>query len=179
MKTGASVSRGSLYYRESKGELHRVMPGFFVPEEAALSDPNLMQWIYARQPAAVMNLVSALSFHGLTTQIPAYLSIALPRGQAMPKNFVTPVRVWYTKREWIFCGVDSLTGDYGPYRVTSPERTLVDCFRYRNKIGLDIFLEALQLGIGERRYDLNKIAELSDVFKVSTGIKPYIKTAVV
>lgn len=139
----------------------------------------MMQWIYTKQQDAVMNLISALAFHGLTTQIPAYLSLALPRGRVVPKNFVTPIKVWYTKKEWIFCGVQHRCGDYGQYLVTSPERTLIDCFRYRNKIGLDIFLEALQSGIKKQCYDLNKLAELSDIFKTSTLIKPYIKTALI
>ena len=178
-KHTSTPSRGTLYYQESTGRLVRIMPGFFVPEHAELSDINMMQWIHSKQPDAVMNLISALSFHGLTTQIPAYLSLAVPRGQVVPKNFVTPIKAWYTKREWIFCGVQQCSGDYGQYLVTSPERTLVDCFRYRNKIGLEIFLEALQQGIKKHSYDFNKISELSDIFRMSTLIKPYIKTAVI
>ena len=177
-KRTSSPSRGTLYYQESKGKLIRIMPGFFVPESAELSDINMMQWIYAKQPDAVMNLISALSFHGLTTQIPAYLSLALPRGRVIPKNLATPIKVWYTKKDWILCGVQQGSGDYGPYLVTSPERTLIDCFRYRNKIGLEVFLEALQLGIKKHSYDFNKLAELSDIFKSTSLIKPYIKTAV-
>ena len=176
--TPKSPSRGTFYYRESVGKLIKVLPGFFVPADSILNDENIMQWIHAKQPDAVMNLVSALSFHGLTTQIPAYLSVSLPRGKHIPKNFVTPVKVWYTKDTWHLCGVTQYSGSFGVYLVTSPERTLVDCFRYRNKIGLDIFLESLQIGIRERRYDLNLIAELSAIFNVSSLITPYIKTAV-
>lgn len=180
MKTNSpkSPSRGTLYYRESVGKLIKVLPGFFVPADSTLNDENIMQWIHARQPEAVMNLVSALSFHELTTQIPAYLSVSLPRGKLIPKNFVTPVKVWYTKNTWHLCGVTQYSGAFGSYLVTSPERTLVDCFRYRNKIGLEIFLESLQIGIREKRYDLNLLAELSSIFKVSALITPYIKTAV-
>ena len=87
--TPKSPSRGTLYYRESVGKLIKVLPGFFVPADSILNDENIMQWIHAKQPDAVMNLVSALSFHGLTTQIPAYLSVSLPRGKYIPKNFVT------------------------------------------------------------------------------------------
>lgn len=176
--TPKSPSRGTLYYRESVGKLIKVLPGFFVPADSIINDENLMQWIHAKQPDAVMSLVSALSFHGLTTQIPACLSVSLPRGKHIPKNFVTPVKVWYTKGTWHLCGVTQYSGAFGTYLVTSPERTLVDCFRYRNKIGLDIFLESLQIGIRERRYDLNMIAELSAIFNVSSLITPYIKTAV-
>lgn len=177
-KSTKSPSRGTLYYRESVGKLIKVMPGFFVSADSVLSDVNMMQWIHAKQPEAVMNLISALSFHGLTTQIPAYLSVALPRGKVIPKNFVTPIKVWYTKNEWLLCGVTQYSGAFGTYLVTSPERTLIDCFRYRNKIGLDIFLESLQIGIREKSFNLNQLAELGDIFKVSALMKPYIKTAV-
>ena len=101
-KRTSSPSRGTLYYQESKGKLIRIMPGFFVPESAELSDINMMQWIYAKQPDAVMNLISALSFHGLTTQIPAYLSLALPRGRVIPKTLPLQLRSGTPKKTGFF-----------------------------------------------------------------------------
>ena len=177
-KQRKEISRGSLYNWEAAGKLLRIMPGYFVDAGEQLSDENLMQWIYTRQPTAVMNLVSALAYHGLSTQIPAYLSVSLPRGQVMPRLFVSPVRVWYTKEEWHGYGVERQKGKHGEFQVTSPERTLVDCFRYRNKIGLDIFLEALRVGMQKQRYHLNTIAELSKIYNVAMLMKPYIKTIV-
>lgn len=171
------VSHGTLYYREATGKLTRVLPGLFVSAGVALTQEALMQMITLRQPRAVMNLISALSSHGMTTEIPAYLSVALPRGVHMPKVLVSSVKTWRCKADYLKIGCARKQGEWGSYRVTSPERTLVDCFRYRNKLGIDIFLEALTLGLRKNLLNLPNLAELSRLFHVDKLITPYIATA--
>lgn len=171
------VSRGTLYYREAKGDLIRLMPGFFVNADELPTEEKMIQWITARQPAATMNLISALSHHGITTQIPAYLSVALPRGVRMPRVYDYPVKAWATKREWTEIGVDEYRGEFGPYRVTSPERTLVDCFRYRHKIGLDVFMEALTMALQQKKLDTWKLDDIARRLSASRLITPYLKMA--
>lgn len=177
-KTDISApSRSTLYYRESTGKLIRVMPGFFIDTSEAPTDKLLLQWMTQRQPALCMNLISALSYHGITTQIPAYLSVALPRGVRMPKVYAYPVRSWVTKKEWAGIGVDEYRGSYGPYCVTSPERTLVDCFRHRHKIGLDIFLEALAIAKRHNKLDIWKLDKIARQLSASRLISPYLESA--
>ena len=171
------MARSTLYNHEAAGRLVRVMPGVFVDESLALTDANLMQIISVKQPEATMNLVSALAFHGITTQIPAYLSVSLPKGTRMPKVFFSPVKAWACKPGYIRKGRKAHTGEIGKFHVTTPERTLVDCFRHRNKIGLDIFLEALHLGVQKRVFNYAEIERLSRFFHVERQITPYITTA--
>lgn len=176
MDKNEEVSRGTLYYREAAGKLVRVMPGFFVDAQEAPTDEMLLQWMTSRQPALTMNLISALSYHGITTQIPAYLSVALPRGVRMPKVFSLPVKAWAVKREWADIGVDEYRGAYGPYRVTSPERTLVDCFRHRHKIGLDVFLEALAMARQHKKLDVWKLDDIARRTSAARLITPYLES---
>ena len=170
-------SHGSQYYRESIGKLQRVMPGVFIDAAVSLTDEVLLQIIGTRQPDIVMNLISALSYHKMTTQIPAYLSVFAPKGAYIPKVFACPVKAWGCKPEYLQCGCEKKMGSYGEYKITTPERTLVDCFRYRNKIGIDIFLEALTLGLNKKLINLTSVAEIARFFRVETNMMPYIRTA--
>ena len=171
------LARSTLYNQEAAGCLVRVMPGVFADESLPLTDANLMQIISMKQPEATMNLISALAFHGITTQIPAYLSVSLPKGTRMPTVFSSPVKAWACKPGYIRKGRKTHTGEIGKFRVTTPERTLVDCFRHRNKIGLDIFLEALHLGIQKHMFNYAEIENLARFFHVERQITPYIATA--
>ena len=176
-RRASEVSHGTHYYREATGKLTRVLPGLFISAEVALTQEVLMQMISIRQPQAVMNLISALSYHGMTTEIPAYLSVALPKGSYMPKVLVSSVKTWSCKADYLKIGCSKKQGKWGDYRVTSPERTLVDCFRYRNKLGIDIFLEALTISLRKSLLNLSTLADLSRVFRIEKLITPYITTA--
>lgn len=170
-------SHGSRYYRESIGKLQRVMPGVFLDSEVSLTDVVLMQIISARHPRIVMNLVSALSYHEMTAQIPSYLSVAAPKGDYVPKVLTCPLKVWRCKPEYLLYHCVQKQGPYGDFWVTSPERSLVDCFRYRNKLGIDIFLDALSLGISKKLIDLSTLSEISRFFHADNHMSPYIQAA--
>ena len=166
-------SRTTLYNEEVRGRLIRIMPGIFVEADTPMNDLNVMQWLSIRQPHAVMNLISALSFHQATTQIPQYLSISLPRGVRIPKVLVMPVKEWFVTQSLLLAGYEILRGDYGQFKVTTLERTLADCFKYRNKIGLNVFIEALALTKG--KWNAWKLQEEAARLRVLTSIHPYLK----
>ncbi len=170
-----TISHSRQYRLGKSGELLRVMPGVFVEQGTMLTNVNLMQILSIRQPAAVMNLISALAYHGMITQIPDYISYALPRGKYAPKLAVAPTRVWYVSPAYLCHGITKTKGEYGTFKVTTPERTLVDCFKYRNKLGLDVFTEALFLA----RHQVNMwcLQELATEQRVLRGILPYLKSS--
>lgn len=166
-------SLSTRYRRLAAGELQRVMPGTLVASDVLVTEERLMALLTERQPAAVMNLISALRHHGLTTQITDALSVALPRGTRKPRVFDMPVQVWFTKPELLQDAAVTVCGEFGTYRVTGAERTLVDCFKYRNKIGLSVFLEALKLSRGKLNPSLlHAEAERLRVLKL---MLPYLK----
>lgn len=169
-----STQRTRIYRRLSAGKLQRVLPGVMVDSDIMLTDARIMGLLYARQPSIIMNLISALSYHGLTTQIPDVLSVAIPRGVRMPCLHDIPVQVWYTKPELLKdCSIIG-QGEFGNFRVTTPERTLVDCFKFRNKIGLSIFLEAARIGLGQLNPSI--IHHEAERLRVLNGILPYLKS---
>ena len=173
-RNAQDLARSTRYRRLSAGALKRVMPGVLIDSLEMVTEESLMSLLSARQPAAVMNLVSALHKHGLTTQIPDALSVALPRGVRMPRVYGYPVQVWYTTPVLLADCTREEEGPHGKYRVTTPERTVVDCFKYRNKIGLSIFLEALAMSHGS----LAPEAMYTEArrLRVLTAILPYLKS---
>ena len=107
----------------------------------ALSNPDLVT-VALKIPAGVVCLISALAYHEITTQIPHEVHVALPRGAEPPRLQHPPVRVfWFTGRSFME-GIQTHKVVGISLRVYSPEKTLADCFNYRNKLGLDTVLEA-------------------------------------
>lgn len=168
-----NVPRAQQYRLGKVGKLRRVMPGVFVEDGVELTNVRLMQFVSMKQRAAVMNLISALAYHKMTTQIPDYLSYALPRGTHAPSTDAVPTRVWYVTPSYLRHGIEEVEGEYGTFKVTTPERTLVDCFKYRNKIGLEIFLEALYLT--RQQVNMWTLQELAAEHHVLRGMMPYLK----
>jgi len=166
----------TLYTLRDAGDIEPVGRGLYRLSTAPpLSSPDLVP-IAIRIPRAVVCLVSALAHHGLTTQVPHAVDIALPSHAQVPKVDAVPLRVFWYPESSFRAGVDQITVDDVPVKVYSPEKTIADCFKYRNKIGLDIAIEALR-AYRERtrkpnRAALTKFAQINRVQKV---MRPYLE----
>lgn len=166
-------TRSTLYRRLAAGTLQRVMPGVMIGAAEMLTAERLMSLLNRQQPAAAMNLISALHHYDMTTQIPDALSVALPRGVRMPRVHGFPVQVWYTTPRLLEGCIVEARCEHGAFRVTTPERTVVDCFKYRNKIGLAIFLEALKMS--HARLNPSLLHAEAQRLRVLRGMLPYLK----
>ena len=166
----------TLYALRDAGEIEQVGRGLYRLSTApALSSPDLVP-IAIRIPRAVVCLISALAHHGLTTQIPHVIDIALPSHAKVPKVDGVPLRVFWFPEPSFRAGVEGVAIDDIPVRIYSVEKTIADCFKYRNKIGLDVAIEALRT-YRERtpkpnRSKLTKFAEINRVQKV---MRPYLE----
>jgi predicted transcriptional regulator of viral defense system len=126
----------TLYKMRDEGTLEILSRGLFrIADQAELGNPDLVA-VSIRFPQGVICLISALSFHGITTQIPHAIDLALPRGTERPRIDHPPVNIYWTVARMFACGIEEHRVDDRAVRIYSPERTLVDCFRYRNKMGL-------------------------------------------
>jgi predicted transcriptional regulator of viral defense system len=129
-----------------------------------------------RVPRAVICLISALAHHGLTTQVPHAIDIALPTHAQVPKVDGVPLRVFWYPELSFRAGVDVITVDDVPVQIYSPEKTIADCFKYRNKIGTDVAVEALrayrELAQKPKRAALTKFAQIDRVQRV---MRPYLE----
>lgn len=165
-----------LYALRDAGEIEQVGRGLYrLSTVPPLSSPDLVP-IAIRVPRAVICLISALAQHGLTTQVPHIIDIALPSHPQVPKVDGVPLRVFWYPEPSFRAGVDVITVDDVAVRFYSPEKTIADCFKYRNKIGLDVAVEALRV-YHERtpkpnRTALTKFAQINRAQKV---IRPYLE----
>lgn len=165
-----------LYALRDVGEIEQVGRGLYRLSTAPpLSNPDLVP-IAIRIPRAVVCLISALAHHGLTTQIPHAVDIALPSHAQVPKIDGVPLRVYWYPESSFRAGVDLVTIDDVAVRIYSPEKTIADCFKYRNKIGLDIAVEALRT-YRERTSKLNRAAltKFAQINRVQKIMRPYLE----
>lgn len=173
----AGIGRRALYAMKDLGLIERLSRGLFrLKELQPLSNPDLVVAV-SRIPQGVICLISALAHHNLTTQIPHEVHIAILRGKKRPPKIdYPPVRSYQFAEESFHQGIETYEVDGFKVRIYSPEKTLADCFKFRNKIGMDIFLEALKLWRNRRIRKMDKLILYARVNRVEKQIRPYLET---
>jgi len=175
---GLGIHPETLYRLRDSGELARLSRGLYrLSDLPPLGNPDLVT-VALKIPAAVVCLISALAFHELTTQIPHEVYLALPRGTETPRLDHPPIRIfWFTQKAFTFdLEVHRLDG--APVKIYSPEKTVADCFKYRNKIGLDTAREALKFYLERRKKKLDTLLQAAEVCRVSRVMRPYLEALV-
>jgi predicted transcriptional regulator of viral defense system len=128
-----------------------------------------------RVPQGVLCLISALSFHELTTQVPHAIDVALERGKTKPRLDYPPTRfVWFSGPAF-HDGIETHKLDGVAVRIYDPEKTLVDIFRYRNQIGMDVALEALRFWRERRKRKLDVLLKYARMRHVERAMRPYLE----
>lgn len=166
----------TLYALRDEGVLEQIGRGLYrLASGAAVGNPD---WIAmaARLPRAVVCLVSALSHYGLTTQIPHTLDIAMPSHSQIPKVDGIPVRVFWYSPVSLRSGAKAVRMDGVKVRIFSAEKTIADCFKYRNKLGTDVAVEALRLYRERtRKPDRAALLEYARINRVVRVMTPYLE----
>ncbi|HEV7670469.1 MAG TPA: type IV toxin-antitoxin system AbiEi family antitoxin domain-containing protein [Thermoanaerobaculia bacterium] len=170
----AGLHRSRLVRLVERGEIERIGRGLYRFPEGEISTEFSIAAIGRRIPQAIVCLLSALRFHEIGTRSPWQVWIGLDRKARKPAFSDFPVRVARFSGEALTYGVQEVVLQGVPVRITSPARTIIDCFRYRNKIGIDIALEALQDGIASRKTTVDAIGYAADVFRMRAVMKPYL-----
>lgn len=179
LRTSEAIRLGihprTLYAMRDTGVLERVSRGLYrLAELPPLGNPDLVT-VALRAPNGVVCLISALAYHELTTQIPHEVHLALPRGTEPPRIDHPPVRVFWFTGEAFTAGVDTHAQDNVPVRIYCAEKTLADCFKYRNKIGLDTAVEALRLYRSRGRIQLDLLMHFARICRVENVMRPYLE----
>jgi len=182
LRAGEAIAAGihprTLYSMRDTGEVQSLSRGVYrLANMPPLADPDLSV-VAMRAPRAVVCLVSALAFHGLTTQVPHEIHIAIDRSARPPAITQPPVRVYRFTGAAFSSGVDEQQIDHVSVRIYNAEKTLADCFKFRNRIGLDVVLEALRAYRGRRKRDFEKILEYARVCRVERMMRPYLEASV-
>jgi predicted transcriptional regulator of viral defense system len=165
----------TLYAMRDEGVLEQLSGGLYrLAELPPLSAPDLVA-VARKVPGGVVCLISALAFHELTTQIPHAVYIALARGAAPPRLDYPPVRIFWFTGEAFTAGVETHALDHVSVPVYTPEKTLADCFKYRNKIGLDVAVEALKFYRQRKQMRLDELLRFARICRVEKVMRPYLE----
>lgn len=171
------ISRRMLYSLKTRGIIERISRGIYrLADLPAMSSPDLAV-VGARYPKAVVCLVSALAYHEMTTQVPHTISVALPEKAWQPKADYPPLTVHYFAKQAYQAGVEERDIDGVAVKFYSPEKTLADCFKFRNKIGMDVVLEALKFYRERKKLKLEKLLEYAKICRVRNVMRPYLEAS--
>jgi predicted transcriptional regulator of viral defense system len=169
-------SRPRIRALAERGVLEQVSRGLYRVAERAPDEHFTMLVVVARVPQAVVCLLSALRFHEIGTQSPHEVWIAIDRKARKPRLEGLPVRVVRFSGQALKAGVESRKVGDRDVRITSPARTVADCFKYRNKIGLDVALEALREVWRRKRATSDELWRYAQVCRVSNVMRPYLES---
>lgn len=124
---------------------------------------------------AVICLVSALAFHEITTQIPHQVDIAVPRGTKQPRLDFPPTRIFGFSEPVFGAGVATHRVDGVPVRVYAAAKTVADCFRFRNRIGIDVAVEGLRFFYEHKKAPIRELLDYARLCRVERIMMPYIE----
>ncbi len=173
----AGIHPRTLYAMRDSGALDQTGRGLFrLAGMPPLSEPDLIT-VAKKVQQAVFCLITALAFHGLTAQIPHEVQIALPRTARQPRLDYPPIKAFRFSTNSFATGVETHQIDGVSIRVYGAEKTLADAFKYRNKIGLDIAIEALRNYRKRRKPQFQKVLEFARICRVERVIRPYLEAS--
>lgn len=171
----AGIHPRTLYQLRDSGELEVLSRGTYrLAAQGDVSDLDLVI-VATRIPQAVVCLVSALAFHEITTQIPHTVSIALAKGSETPRLDYPPLDAHRFSEAALKEGVEEHHIDGVSIKVYCFEKTLADCFKFRNKLGMDVVLEALKLYKARKKFDLGELLRYAKVCRVEKVMRPYLE----
>ncbi len=168
------IPRVSLTRAVRRGLLERIGRGLYGLPGREVSAHGLLAEVARRVPKGVVCLLSALRFHGLTTQAPFEVWLAIENKALAPKLDYPPLRIVRFSGKAFTEGVEEHVVDSVTIRITGVAKTVADCFKYRNKIGLDVALEALREAWHERRMSSDDIWRYAKVCRVANVMRPYL-----
>lgn len=171
----AGIARQYLKRLRDEGVLHQPSRGLYVLTESSPTEVQSLVEVCKKVPHAVICLLSALQYHGLTTQLPHEVWIAIGNSTWQPKLNNIQLRVSRYSASSLAYGVQEISIDGATIQVFSPAKTIADCFKFRNKVGLDVAMEALRDGLSKRVSNVDEIWRAAEVCRVTNVIRPYLE----
>ncbi len=173
----AGIHPRTLYALRDGGDLEQLARGLYrLAGLPPVGDPDLAL-IAGRIPHGVICLISALAVHELTTQIPHVIHLAIPRSSRYPALDYPPLQIYRFSKQSFEAGIETRDVGGAVIRIYDAEKTIADCFKYRNKIGLDVALEALGNYRRRRGASLQRILDYARVNRIERVITPYLEAS--
>lgn len=168
------ITRYTLYAMRDAGIVEALSRGVYrLDSISGMTNPDLAA-VASRAPEGIICLISALAFHNLTTQIPHAIDVAIQRDTWIPQFDYPPINVYKFSGDAYSSGIHLHKIDGVKVNVYSPEKSVADIFKYRNKLGMDVALEALQMWSERSGRDINALMKYAKVCRVDRVMRPYI-----
>jgi len=168
----AGVHTRNIKRARGKGQVIQVKRGFYRLAEIPLISNQGFVDLARAVPEGVICLLSALAYYELTTFNPSVIAMAICRGSRKPKIEYPPVEFYHFSKKQFEAGINKIKIKSHEIRIYGPEKTICDCFRYRNKLGLDITKEGLSEYLKRKDRSLEKLLEYAEICR----IKPLLQT---
>jgi predicted transcriptional regulator of viral defense system len=168
----AGIHRRDIKRMRSEGRIMRIKRGFYRLADIPLISNQGFIDLACAVPGGVICLLSSLSYYELTTFIPSIMSMAICRGSRKPKIEYPPVEFYYFSKKQFEAGIDEIKIEGYKINIYCPEKTICDCFRYRNKLGLDAAKEGLSEYLKRKNRNLEKLLKYAEICRV----KPLLQT---
>jgi predicted transcriptional regulator of viral defense system len=160
----------------NKGLLIKLARSIYALPDVQLSEHHSFAQVAATMPDSVICLLSALSYHGITTQLPSKVWVAIPRDQKRQRKIdYPPIRLCIYSEKAYEAGIEHHKIDGRNVNIYGVAKTIADCFKYRNKIGLDVALEALQDAWRQRLFTMAEVEKYAAICRVKQVMRPYLE----
>jgi predicted transcriptional regulator of viral defense system len=159
-----------------QGLLVRVGRGLYAHPDRSISEHGTLAEVARKHPQAIVCLLSALRVHDLTTQSPFEVWLAIPNKARAPKMDYPPLRIVRFSGAALTDGIEEHQIDGVTVRMTNVARTVADCFKFRNKIGLDVAMEALQEAWRTKRVSMDELLRHASLCRVANVMRPYMES---
>lgn len=175
----AGVHTDTIRENLGNGIIEKIKPGLYKwVDMPQFTEQSLISACLA-MPQAVICLHSALSYYELTMTLPSEIMIALPFGFKPTKFFYPPVLVFHFKDQLYSLGATTIATDNGSFRVYDTEKTIIDCFRFRRKLGLDVAMEGLKEYLRRSDANINKLTQYAQKARIYAVVMHYIEAIIV
>ena len=161
-----------------KGILVSISRGVYMTQETKITEHHDLAIASARVPHGVICLISALQFHGMTTQIPREVWMAIENRAASSRLTSPPLKIIRLTAPSLTSGIEKHTVEGVVVSVYNPAKTVADCFKFRNKIGLDVAMEALKDYLRMKKGTVDDLWRFAKIDRVAKVLQPYIEASV-
>jgi predicted transcriptional regulator of viral defense system len=169
------VHTDALYMLRDSGRVVELGRGLYRLADAEEAEHPDLALVAARAPDAAVCLISALAYHGITTQNPSSVHLAVPRGNYHGITLSIPVTVYRFDPKTFDKGLETQRIGGMPVKIYRAARSVVDCFKFRNKLGLDVALEALRLARQRKRVQNRELLQYARLLRVEKPMSPYLQ----
>jgi predicted transcriptional regulator of viral defense system len=172
------IHRKYIHILYNQGVLNRIGRGLYTLPETEPSENRSIAEACKKVPSGIVCLLSALRFHDLTTQSPYEIWMAIDNKARSPKELGIPIRIARFSGKVLTSGIEQHNIEGVTVRVYNPAKTVADCFKFRNKIGLDVALEALRDCHRARKCTMDDLWKYAKICRVANIMKPYLESLV-